>query len=97
MAEIHTLVEGFTGISAGVQFTDGVGETDDVAALAYFRTAGYEVVEAKAKVDIPDGEPSDSWTVAQLKAYAAEHDVDLGDAKNKPDILAVLAAEQPDS
>lgn len=45
MAEIHTLVEGFTGESAGVQFTDGVGHTDDVARLAYFRTAGYEVIE----------------------------------------------------
>ena len=35
----------FTGESAGVQFVDGVGHTDDVARLAYFRTAGYEVVE----------------------------------------------------
>ena len=45
MAEVHTPVKGFTGVSAGVNFTDGVGETDDVAALAYFRTAGYEVIE----------------------------------------------------
>ena len=45
MAEVRTPVEGFTGISAGVNFTDGVGETDDAAALAYFRTAGYEVAD----------------------------------------------------
>jgi hypothetical protein len=31
------------GISAGVRFTAGVGETDNPAALAYFRRAGYAV------------------------------------------------------
>lgn len=30
-------------ISAGVRFTAGVGETDNPAALAYFRKAGYAV------------------------------------------------------
>ncbi|GAB2646298.1 hypothetical protein GCM10027169_13100 [Gordonia jinhuaensis] len=97
MAKITAPVKDFSGTVAGVDFVEGVGDTDDENAIAYFERQGYEVSKAKAKVDIPDGEPSDSWTVAQLKAYAAEHDVDLGDAKNKPDILAVLAAEQPDS
>lgn len=31
------------GLTAGVQFTNGFGETDRPAALAYFRRAGYTV------------------------------------------------------
>lgn len=42
------------------------------------------------EVEIPDGEPTDKWTAPQLKAYAAAKTVDLGGAKNKDDILAVL-------
>jgi len=34
------------GISAGVRFTAGVGQTDNPAALAYFRRAGYTVALA---------------------------------------------------
>jgi hypothetical protein len=35
------------GRTAGVQFRDGVGETDNPAALAYFQRAGYEVTAGK--------------------------------------------------
>lgn len=48
MAKITTPVEGYTGEVVGVQFIDGVGETDDEGALAYFRRQGYAI----------DGEPS---------------------------------------
>lgn len=44
---VTTPVEGFSGIVAGVEFADGVGETDDVGALAYFRRHGYEVEAPK--------------------------------------------------
>lgn len=33
----------YSGVSAGVSFTDGIGYTDDDNALAYFRASGYEV------------------------------------------------------
>lgn len=42
------------------------------------------------EVEIPDGDPSEKWTAAQLKAYAVKNTVDLGEAKNKDEILAVL-------
>ncbi|MFJ1461832.1 hypothetical protein [Nocardia sp. N2S4-5] len=40
----------------------------------------------------PAGDPSEAWTVAELKAWAAdpEHPVDLGEATKKADILAVI-------
>lgn len=40
----------------------------------------------------PEGEPDDSWTVPQLRAYAVWHDIPLGEVTKKADILDVLAA-----
>lgn len=40
----------------------------------------------------PEGDPAESWKVDQLKAFAAADGIDLGDAKNKADILAAIAA-----
>jgi hypothetical protein len=50
----------------------------------------------------PEGEPTDKWTVPQLKAFAADHAIDLGSATKKPDIFAavkehpVTSAVKPD-
>lgn len=35
----------YNGVSAGVAFVDGVGETDNPLALTYFRRHGYTVEE----------------------------------------------------
>ena len=36
--------------------------------------------------------PDKAWKVAELKAYADEHGIDLGDATKKDDILAAIEA-----
>jgi len=41
--------------------------------------------------EVPEGTPTESWKVPELRAYAAEHDIDLGDAKKKDEILAAIA------
>ena len=52
------------------------------------------------KLTLEEGEETDtnldSMTVAQLKAYAASPDknIDLSDAKTKPDILAAIKAAE---
>lgn len=38
----------------------------------------------------PLGDPDDDWKVAELRAWAAVHDVDLDDATKKADILAAI-------
>ena len=43
------------------------------------------------KVELPEGDITDEWTVKQLKAYAKGQDIDLGDAKTKADILSKIA------
>lgn len=48
-------------------------------------------------VEIPDGEPSNSWTKPALLAYAEQRGIDLGDAKTKPQVLeAIGAATNPE-
>ena len=60
---VKSPVEGYSGISAGVQFKDGVGTTDNPNAAAWLRSKGYEVAEAKAakpeKTEEPPKAPED--------------------------------------
>jgi hypothetical protein len=44
------------------------------------------------QVELPEGDITEKWTVKQLTAYAKAENIDLGDAKAKPDILAKIAA-----
>lgn len=49
-------------------------------------TTGYRTPGSAAKSETPDK----TWKVDELKAYAAEHSIDLGEATKKDDIIAVL-------
>lgn len=42
-------VVGFSGVVANVEFVDGVGETDNPTAVAYFKRHGYDVVTPEKK------------------------------------------------
>lgn len=70
---------------------------DDVAVIPdaleeQYAAKGWTPVTAAAPaVEVPDGEPSESWTVAQLEAYAAANGVDLAGASRKADILAAIS------
>jgi hypothetical protein len=53
------------------------------------------VVEEKVSTSgqattIPEGKPTDKWTVAQLQAYADERGIDLTGAANKAAMVAVI-------
>lgn len=50
-----------------------------------------------ALVEIPEGDPTDRWTVKQLRAYAEREGRDLGDASLKADVLAALGITAGDS
>lgn len=90
MAKITTPVKGFTGSVVGVSFKDGTGSTDDPTALAYFARQGYGIEQSDTPVEIPDGKPSTDWKGDQLKAYAGQHEIDLGSAKSKAEIVEAI-------
>lgn len=47
--------------------------------------------DADASAEVPEGDPSETWTVKQLKAFADAKGIDLGDAKSKGDVLAAVS------
>ena len=66
------------------RFEKGVYETNDEALASKLKDLGH-TVEGEA-----DAKPIDEMKVDELKAYAAEHNIDLGEAKNKADILKTI-------
>lgn len=67
---VHTPVTDFTGTVAGVNFADGVGETDDESALQYFSAAGYEIRD----VVPPAGTPLTPEELERVTASALNAD-----------------------
>lgn len=93
---ISTPVRSYSGVVAGVQFQDGTATVESLApsARAYFERAGYVLGTVEADTTTGDQGPApasfDGMKVADLRAYADTHDIDLGDATKKADIVAVL-------
>jgi hypothetical protein len=88
MAKLKTYVH--------VHDKDGIshafGPDDTVPAWAEKAITNPDVwAEAPESDELPEGDITDKWTVKQLQAYAESEGIDLGDAKTKADILAVLA------
>jgi hypothetical protein len=90
MAKIYAPNKQYNGISASVAFAKGVGETDNPTLLDWFRSHGYEVEEAQEEKDQnPPKEPGkfDGMDVDQLKVYAAEHNIEIGNSTSVNGIL----------
>lgn len=66
------------------KFVKGVFETNDEALAFSLKGMGYKV-EGEA-----DAKPIDKMNVDELKAYAAEHNIALGEATKKADILKII-------
>nr|DAO35949.1 MAG TPA: hypothetical protein [Bacteriophage sp.] len=49
MAKVYAPLEGYNGISASVEFVNGVGETDNENLLEWFEEKGYTVEREKPK------------------------------------------------
>lgn len=96
MAKVIAPNNQYTGLSASVMFVNGVGETDDPHLLKWFESKGYKVEQSESEqVDKSNGDvPIDKLTVPQLKEYAAEKKIDLGEAAKKEDILKAIQDAQ---
>ncbi|KOF56622.1 MULTISPECIES: hypothetical protein [Clostridium] len=89
MAKVYSPNESYTGVSASVAFSKGVGETKDKHLIQWFKEHGYTVEEAEQNQQPNNaGEKSvDEMTVDELKAYAEGKDIDLTGLTKKDDIL----------
>lgn len=84
--------------AVGLDFVDGVAEVKKISdeARTVLVEHGFAIEDGKAPVTIPEGDPAESWTVDQLKAYAEREKLPLGDAKKKDEFLAAIAKAKAD-
>lgn len=67
------------------------GEADRLVAEDLAAIVPDAEPEVEAAVVIPEGDPSDTWNVKQIEAYAAANGVDLSGASKKDEKLALIA------
>lgn len=66
------------------KFVKGIFETNDADIAEKLKAAGHTVTGEA------DPKPLNELKVDELKAYAEEHNIDLGGAEKKADILKVI-------
>lgn len=76
-----------------VMFNHGVAYTNDTAKADILRAKGYTVEGEPDQVEIQN-DPLKKMTVDELKEYASNNGVDLGEATKKAEILAVIQAAE---
>lgn len=89
MAKICSPNKSYTGVSASVAFSKGIGETEDKHLIEWFKEHGYtiEETEQNQQSDNTGEKPIDEMTVDELKAYAEGKGIDLTGLTKKDDIL----------
>lgn len=83
-----TNIPDFTGIDAGgVAFANGSATVEDARMASWFREHdGYDVEK------VEEENPLERMKVDELKAYAAEKNIDLEDAAKKDEIIEKIKA-----
>lgn len=86
----------YTGMSASVAFSNGVGETDDEHLINWFKEHNYTVVEQDTEVKTVE-KTLDQMTVEELIVYAKENGIDIGKATSQSGIIEKIKAAQSSS
>lgn len=87
---VEAPVKDFCGVgAAGIQFAYGKAEVAEGWVLDWFKEHNYTVTEKN-----PAADPLDKMKLDELKAYAAEKGIDLGEATKKDEILAAIKSHQ---
>lgn len=68
---IKTKIPGFNGIRANTLFSNGIGRTDDLWKIEWFRTHGYTIEDESlnAPEETPAIKPLELMTIDELKEY----------------------------
>lgn len=91
-----TNIPNFTGVDAGsVAFANGTATISDARMVEWFREHdGYSVEEADGTASSVESNPVSRMKLEELKAYAAEKGIDLGDASKRDEIIEKIKAAE---
>lgn len=81
----------YTGISAGVDFLRGVGETNDPNLIDWFKEHGYSIIEEDVDLK-PSEKKLEEMAVEELVAYAEKKSIDIGKATTQSGIMEKIKA-----
>ncbi|NYV67271.1 hypothetical protein HYI36_18530 [Bacillus sp. Gen3] len=87
MPKIFAPNKQYTGVSASVTFANGVGETDSPHLIKWFEDHGYEVEEVEQQDPPKDGLEFDKMSVEELKLFAENNGIDIGNATSENGII----------
>ena len=80
--KIFAPVKDFNGLRNNVRFVDGVGETDNVQSIEWFKTHGYKVsVDDEIFVEKLEGEAGSQVTFEDVLAVSDDNGIVAGDVK----------------
>lgn len=92
--KIYTPVKGASGVYANTLFVNGVGETDNPNAIAYFREHGYKVVEESGKetAKVESKPDFDSMSVDQLRSWMKDNGYgsQIKNFRNKEKLIGMI-------
>jgi hypothetical protein len=95
MVKITCPNEQYSGISASVTFVNGVGETEDPRLIEWFEERGYTVEGVEKEPETPQDPPPqdpekppyEGMSVEELKQYAEDNGIDIGNATSENGII----------
>lgn len=98
MVKIYSPNKKYSGVSATVHFINGIGETDDEHLIKWFKSKGYKVEDAEETQKDEDPSktenPFEGKTLEELKAFAEEHNIDIGKATTEEGIIKKIEEAQ---
>lgn len=89
MAKIIAPNKSYTGISASVAFTNGIGETEDKSLIEWFHSHGYKIEkEDKNPISLEDMKKED------LVKLATELEIDFTSKNTKDELIELIKSKQ---
>lgn len=90
MAKVYARNKNYTGVSASVNFINGVGETDNPYLLQWFRENGYTIEDGPVAPVSEAEQKLMKLSDDELKAIADKHGISLGNIKKRETIIKKL-------